>query len=75
MTPVTHREPVSTQAGAMPESPAEPEPSALEVLQAGRCTPQCMLGREPRGCTCRCGGEYHGTLLGAEVTPVTGAAR
>ncbi len=53
----------------------EPARSALDVLKAGGCTPQCLLGREPRGCTCRSQGEYHGALLGADVTPNTGAAK
>ena len=51
--------------------------TASELLAEGSCSPQCLLGREPDGCTCRCRGEYHGSLRSAEVLPAAsrGGAR
>jgi hypothetical protein len=39
------------------------EPSALDVLRAGGCTPSCLLGMETGRCHCRCQGAHHGELL------------
>lgn len=49
--------------------------TASEVLTEGWCSPQCLLGMERHGCACRCGGEYHGVLLGAEVLPASQGRR
>jgi hypothetical protein len=38
-----------------------------DLLTAGKCSPPCLLAREPIGCTCRCGGEHHGALIGVQV--------
>ena len=43
---------------------------ARELLEDGRCTPQCLLACEPGGereCACRCRGQYHGALISALV--------
>lgn len=45
---------------------------AGDLLAEGRCTPACLLAREPDGCACRCAGEFHGALTDAEVIPGTG---
>ena len=47
--------------------------TAREVLAAGLCTAPCMLAVGEDGdvgtdrCRCRCNGEWHGTLVDAEV--------
>jgi hypothetical protein len=40
---------------------------AIDLLSAGRCTPNCLLAREANGCECRCGGEFHGALIEVDV--------
>jgi hypothetical protein len=45
---------------------------AADVLAAGECTATCLLAREPDGCACRCGGTWHGTLSGVQVTANAG---
>jgi hypothetical protein len=35
---------------------------ASELLDEQRCSPQCLLAREPSECECRCCGEFHGVL-------------
>ena len=43
--------------------------TAGELLEQRQCSPQCLLALndEARGCSCRCGGKYHGSLLNAEL--------
>ena len=48
-----------------------PAVDVADLLGAGECSPQCLLALEPGGaCVCRCGGEFHGALITAEVRPV-----
>ena len=64
---------LAAAAGVSAPAPAETRPAgtAADLLDAGECSPQCLLAREPGGaCVCRCGGEFHGALTGAEVRPV-----
>lgn len=44
--------------------------TAGELLEQRQCSPQCLLALkdEAEGCSCRCGGKYHGSLLDAELT-------
>lgn len=42
---------------------AEPGTSAREALQAGACSPSCLLSAENGRCKCKCHGAYHGVLL------------
>ena len=38
--------------------------SAREALQAGACSPSCLLSRQETGrCRCTCQGRSHGVLL------------
>jgi hypothetical protein len=51
---------------------------ALEALQAGGCTPSCLLSAKPGRCGCRCEGAWHGILLADLARPAettTPAAR
>ena len=41
----------------------EPGTSAREALQAGWCSPACLLSVESGRCKCKCQGAYHGILL------------
>lgn len=43
--------------------------TAGELLEQRQCSPQCLLALndEAGGCSCRCGGKYHGNLLNAEL--------
>ena len=41
---------------------------AADLLTLERCTALCLLAREDGECICRCGGEFHGALIDAEVT-------
>ncbi|WP_041253565.1 hypothetical protein [Frankia sp. EAN1pec] len=44
-------------------------PTARQLIDGGQCSQLCLLAvGPPRGCTCRCGGEFHGQLLDAAVT-------
>ena len=43
-----------------------------ELLTTGKCTPKCLLALnddKANECCCRCGGRYHGALVGCYVTP------
>jgi len=44
-----------------------------EILAAGSCSPQCLAADdgEPAGCSCRCGGEFHGSLRDVAVKPAS----
>lgn len=44
-----------------------PTVPAESLIESGECSAQCLLAREPDGCECRCGGTYHGTLVGTLV--------
>lgn len=49
---------------------------AQALLRAGECTAACLLAREPGGvCACRCGGEFHGALISADVSVLDQATR
>lgn len=40
-----------------------PYPTIAELLDAGDCTPGCLTAAgPPRGCTCSCGGRFHGVV-------------
>lgn len=43
--------------------------TAGELLEQRQCSPQCLLALndEAGGCSCRCGGKYHGSLLNADL--------
>jgi hypothetical protein len=48
----------------MTATTAAPGASARDALQAGACSPSCLLStRETGRCRCACGGTYHGILL------------
>jgi hypothetical protein len=46
---------------------------AAELLDEGRCSPQCLLARESGECACRCAGKFHGVLATALVHPDRGS--
>ena len=47
-----------------------PATSAREALQAGACSPSCLLSTQETGrCRCTCGGAYHGLLMRAISAP------
>ena len=55
---------------------AEPRISAREALQAGWCSPACLLSqstgptaRTGRICRCKCQGQFHGILLAYITSP------
>lgn len=58
-----------------PEQPTDerfPDLTASEALDAGLCSAQCLLAREPGGtCDCVCGGEFHGAMI-SMVVPGSG---
>lgn len=54
----------------------EPGTSAREALQAGACSPSCLLSTQESGrCRCTCQGAYHGILLRYITTPAQPAAK
>lgn len=60
----------------MTATTAEPRTSAREALQAGACSPSCLLSTQETGrCRCTCNGTYHGILLRYISTPAQPAAK
>lgn len=60
----------------MTATPAEPSTTAREALQAGACSPSCLLSRQETGrCRCTCRGTYHGILLHYISAPDQPAAK
>ena len=45
------------------------KPLARELLEDGRCTPNCLLAGKEDDCECRCKGEYHSLLIDLTGTP------
>jgi len=59
----------------MTTTTAEPGTSAREALQAGWCSPACLLSAETGRCKCKCQGAYHGILLRFISTPTQPAGK
>jgi len=59
----------------MTATTAGPDISAREALEAGWCSPSCLLSRETGRCTCKCQGAYHGILLRFITNPAQPAGK
>jgi hypothetical protein len=41
--------------------------TAAELLEAGACSPRCLVALGDGPCGCSCGGRWHGALARADV--------
>lgn len=59
-----------------PVLPVDEGTTAAQLVYRGGCSPQCLVSGERRsGCDCRCRGQYHGILAGADVAHAWRRAR